>query len=173
MGDLAYENQVGQMDRDAAWQARQEEYGLGAGAQSPYSHAAMLKKQRQAGERGVRNTAGVNLYSGSTVNQQAQVTSAYDQQRHELEKAFAGDQEAYHRAASDANRDYELGRNRIQEGALERALESEPAPLGVPPGRRARVGPRRQPVRGRRAAQQMRAAAAFRRGARPRRVRRR
>jgi hypothetical protein len=121
----------------AARNAEEEQSGLGAGADNPYSDAAMLKRQREANSRGQLNTAGNSLYSGSTLNAQREISSAYDRSYNALTTKDALQAAAFQRGTDETNREYELGLDKIKEGALNRALESEPAPLAVGrPGKR-------------------------------------
>jgi hypothetical protein len=101
----------------------------------------MLKRQREASSRGQLNTAGNSLYSGSTLNRQAEIASAYDQGYNALTAKDAQQAATYQRGTNENNREYELGIDKIKEGALNRALESEPAPLAT--GTRTRGGGRR------------------------------
>jgi hypothetical protein len=123
-------------------QAQEEQSGLGpAGADNPYSDAAMLKRQRESSSRGQLNTAGNQLYAGSTINAQRGIQSAYDQSYNQLTATDAQQAAANARGVNTANREYELGLAKIKEGAYNRALETEPAPLAVGSrgGRRGRV----------------------------------
>jgi hypothetical protein len=116
----------------ADWQGQQEELGLGAGAGNPYSKMATLGNQRDIGNRAVRNSAGNQLYAGSTVNASRGVASAYDRGRQSIEAAFARGQAAYEQRKREAETGYESGLGELQEGALNRAIAQTPqaAPLG-------------------------------------------
>lgn len=133
----------------AKWQAQQEELGLGEGASNPYSHASQLSRERDANQRGITNTAGANLYAGSTVNAQRTATRQYDEGLGQLTAAYDRSKAAYERGTGQTDRDYQLGVSKIKEGAINRALESEPAPLAPGPGRvrPARAGGRPAPRR--------------------------
>jgi hypothetical protein len=133
--ETGLEHEEAGTDLAAKRRSEQEQSGLGpAGADNPYSDAAMLKRQREAGSRGQLNTAGNQLYAGSTLNAQDQIASTYDQGFNALTAADAAGQAAYERGKNTANKGYELGLAKIREGALDRVLQSEPAPLAVGPG---------------------------------------
>lgn len=132
---------------------QQEDLGFGAGAANPYSSAALLVREREAAQRGSLQTAGNSLYAGSTLNASREIGQRYDEGRKKLEQSYDRARTDYEEGGQQTERDYRLGLAKIKEGALNRALEREPAPLA--PGRRAGSGGvrgsgRRQPVRGRR-----------------------
>jgi len=136
------------------FQRTQEDLGLGEGASNPYSHAAQLARERDSNQRGITNTAGSNLYSGSTVNAQRQATSQYDESRKGLESEYDRAKTDYESGVGKTSRDYQQGIAAIKEGAINRALASEPQPLAPGggggarrAGRVARPG-RRAPARG-------------------------
>ena len=122
----------------AEFNRTQQELGFGAGADSPYSQAAMLKEQRDIGQRTIMNTAGNQLYAGSTGNQQSANREQYDVGQKQLEDSFAAAQSDFTRQMGSTQRDEQLGLGGIKEGAIGRALASEPAPLAV--GGRGAVG---------------------------------
>jgi len=130
----------------------QEDLGFGAGATNPYSSAALLARERAASQRGNLNTAGNSLYAGSTLNAARETETRYDEGRKKLEASYDRARTDYEQGGQETERDYKLGLAKIKEGALNRALEREPAP--VAPGRRAgnrvRGAGHRQPGRGRR-----------------------
>lgn len=142
------------------WQQQQEEMGLGEGASNPYSHASQLARERDNNQRGVVNTAGNNLYSGSTVNAQRQTERQYDEGFNQLTAAYDRNKAAYERGTGKTDRDYQLGMAAIKEGALNRALASEPQPLAPGGGAGARrAGVVARPGRGGRRAPARRAGA--------------
>lgn len=113
----------------------EDQYGFGAGASNPYSDAARLARERDAGQRGALNTAGNQIYAGSTINKERGVAAAYDRNRQALEASYNSKQDQLGRTQAETGQAYQLGLGRIKEGALERALSSEPAPLAVGNGR--------------------------------------
>ncbi|HEX7246424.1 MAG TPA: hypothetical protein VF245_12765 [Solirubrobacterales bacterium] len=129
------------------WQQQQEEMGLGEGASNPYSHASQLARERDNNQRGVTNTAGNNLYSGSTVNAQRQTQSQYDEGFNQLTAAYDRSKQAFERGSGKTERDYQQGMAAIKEGAINRALASEPQPLAPGGGGGARRAGRRAPAR--------------------------
>ena len=121
----------------ARYNRAQQELGFGAGASNPYSQAAQLQKGFEANKRGITNTAGANLYAGSTVNAQSAARSQYDTGQKKLEDSYAEAQSAYNRGQARTQRDLAQGEAQIKEGAIGRAVASEPQPLAVGRGRRA------------------------------------
>lgn len=126
----------------AGYDRAQRELGFGTGADNPYSHAAENKAAFDANKRGITNTAGNQLYAGSTINKQSAARSSYDKRQKQLEDSFAEAQAAYNRGIARTNRDEQLGMAAIKEGAISRAAATEPDPLGVGRGR-GRVAGRR------------------------------
>ena len=122
---------------------QQEQFGLD-GSDNPYSHAAQLARERDIGNRANLNSAGLQLYSGSTINRARGVASAYDRGRQQLESEYASRQEEAKQGELDAEGTYQDALAKIREGALERALGRDPALGAVPPGRRLRRPPRRR-----------------------------
>jgi len=114
------------------YQRSQEELGFGAGADTPYSQAALLKDRREATRRGIMSTVGNQLYAGSTVNAQRGTQRQYDIGYQQLQDSLARDQAAYNTGVGRIQRDEQLGLGGIKEGALNRAVASEPQPLAVP-----------------------------------------
>jgi len=124
----------------AKYSAAQNELGFGSGADNPYSRSAENKEQLGNNQRGITNTAGNQLYAGSTINKQSSARSAYDKTQKGLEDSYAEAQAAYNRGVAQTGRDEQLGGARIAEGAVQRAAASEPEKLGVGgAGRRAGV----------------------------------
>jgi hypothetical protein len=126
---------------DAKYSAAQNELGFGAGADNPYSRSAENKEALGNNKRGITNTAGNQLYAGSTANKQDAAASEYDKNEKALEGSYAEAQAAHNRGVAQTGRDEQLGLTQIREGAVNRAAASEPAPLGVggTAGRRAAV----------------------------------
>lgn len=125
----------------ARYQGAQNELGFGAGADNPYSQTAENKTNLANNQRGITNTAGNQLYAGSTLNKQSAARGEYDKTEKGLEDSYAEAQAAYNRGVAKTGRDEQLGLTQIREGAVNRAAASEPAPLGVggAGGRRAGV----------------------------------
>ncbi|HXR30812.1 MAG TPA: hypothetical protein VN752_06695, partial [Solirubrobacterales bacterium] len=118
----------------------QRELGFGVGAGDPYSASAENKKQLGSAQRGIVNTAGTQLYAGSTVNAESSARSQYDKAQKGLEDEFAQAQAAYDRGLARSTRDEQLGALAIKEGAIGRAAASEPESLGVGGGGGRRAG---------------------------------
>lgn len=139
----------------AKYAAAQNQLGFGSGVGSPYSLAAENKNTLDVNRRGIVNTAGNQLYAGSTVNKQSAARSGYDKNQKSLEDQFSEAQSAYNRGAAQTSRDEALGQTAIKEGVINRAAASEPEPLGVGAGRgaprtgRGRIGPPRPGREGR------------------------
>ncbi len=132
------------------YQRSQEELGFGAGADDPYSQAALLKERREASRRGIMATAGNQLYAGSTVNAQRGTQRQFDIGYQQLQDTAARDQAVYNTGTGRIQRDEQLGLGAIKEGALNRAAASEPPPLAAGNGKRRQGGRRqRRPRRGR------------------------
>lgn len=144
-GELGNEAADTRASLAAKYAAAQNELGFGSGASNPYSKSAENKTQLESNQRGITNTAGNQLYAGSTLNKQSGARSAYDKNQKALEDSYAAAQGAYTRGVSQTGRDESLGQNAIREGAINRAAASEPEPLGVGGG----GGRRKGVVRGR------------------------
>jgi hypothetical protein len=149
-GELGLERSSALANLSTARQTEQEESGLGAGGSSPYSAAALLKRQRDNGQRGVLTTAGNQLYSGSTLNKSRAVGRNYDEGMKQLEAQDARAQAAYERGTAETNQAYQLGSGGIKEGAIKRAEATEPPPLAAGRGRGRGRGRGGQPQRRRR-----------------------
>lgn len=115
----------------ANYDRAQRELGFGAGANDPYSASAENKTDLANNQRGITNTAGNQLYAGSTANAQSAARSEYDKQQKGLEDQFAQAQSSYNQGTAQTARDEKLGMAGIKEGAIERRLATAPAPLGV------------------------------------------
>lgn len=139
----------------AGFDRAQRELGLGVGADNPYSAAAENEALLATNKRGITNTAGNQLYAGSTLNKQSAARGEYDKRQKQLEDSFAEAQSAYARGLARTGRDEALGGAAIKEGAIGRAAASEPQPLGVGRGRGRGRGQIREP-RGVRRPQQAR-----------------
>lgn len=120
----------------SSYDRAQRELGFGVGADNPYSRSAENKSTLESNKRGITNTAGNQLYAGSTLNKQSAARSAYDKNQKALEDSFAEAQSAYNRGLARTSRDEQLGGLAIKEGAIGRAAASEPEPLGVGGGGR-------------------------------------
>jgi hypothetical protein len=123
----------------AGYARAQSDLGFGSGADNPYSQSAENKTLLDSNKRGITNTAGNQLYAGSTINKQSAARSEYDKTQKGLEASYADAQSAFNRGNAQTTRDEELGRAAIKEGAISRAAASDPEPLGVGGGRRAGV----------------------------------
>lgn len=130
----------------ADYERFQREAGFGLGADNPYSAAATLKQQRDSNRRGTLNTAGNQIYAGSTINKLRGANRRYDVGYQKLQDQNAQAQAAYQRGLGRTQRDQQQGAAAIKEGALNRKVASEPQPLAAGPGRRSR---RRAGLRGR------------------------
>jgi hypothetical protein len=119
----------------AKYASAQNELGFGSGAANPYSRSAENKTDLANNTRGITNTAGNQLYAGSTANKQSATRSEYDKNQKALEDSYAEAQSAYTRGVAQTGRDEALGDAQIKEGAINRAAESEPAPQAVGAGR--------------------------------------
>lgn len=89
-GNKKYLNASGNLD--LAEQAAKQDYGLDPGYNdykvNPNSRAALLEEKFQQGNRGVVNSAGLNLYSGSTSNRLANNRTVNAQNRDTLAKSY-------------------------------------------------------------------------------------
>lgn len=122
---------------------QQQQFGLGSGGETPYSQAAALKRQRKIGNKSNLNSAGLQLYSGSTINRARGVASAYDRGRQRLEADYARVQERTKQREAQARGEYGDALAEAREGALDRAAEQSPEPEPLPGrgrGRRPRDG---------------------------------
>lgn len=131
------------VDLRANFNRAEQELGFGAGANNPYSQAAQLKEQHTANARGITNAAGNQLYAGSTANQQSAARQDFDAGQKQLEDTYAQAQGAYATGTARTDRDFSEGMGAIKEGAIGRALASEPEPLAVGGGQgrgRGRAG---------------------------------
>lgn len=144
-GELGNEAADTRASLAASYAAAQSDLGFGSGASNPYSRSAENKTNLASNQRGITNTAGNQLYAGSTLNKQSDARSEYDKTQKALEGSYSEAQDAYTRGVAKTSRDESLGQNAIREGAIGRAAASEPEPLGVGAG----GGRRRGAVRGR------------------------
>lgn len=138
-GELGNEAADTRASLAASYAKAQSELGFGSGAGNPYSRSAENKTQLESNQRGITNTAGNQLYAGSTINKQSGARSAYDKNQKALEDSYNEAQNAYIRGVAKTGRDESLGQNAIREGAINRAAASEPEPLAVGGGRRKGV----------------------------------
>lgn len=130
-GELGNEAADTRASLAAGYAKAQSELGFGSGASNPYSRSAENKDTLASNQRGITNTAGNQLYAGSTLNKQSGARSDYDKNQKALEDSYAEAQSAYTRGVAKTGRDESLGQNTIREGAINRAAASEPEPLGV------------------------------------------
>jgi hypothetical protein len=138
--ELGAESADARTGASAAYDRAQRTLGFGVGADDPYSATAENKSQLEKAARGVTNTAGNQLYAGSTANAQSDVRSEYDKQQKGLEDQYAQAQSDYASGTARTARDEQIGSAAIKEGALERAAATEPKPLGVGRGRARPTG---------------------------------
>lgn len=130
-GQQAYNDKFAGLEGD--WKAREEWYGLGE-TNNPYSQASLLSHRHEVDERSVLNSAGLQLYSGSTVNRHAAADRSYGVGLESLRAAYAAEQARKTREEEAAAHEWEREAGAIGEGATERASEREPAPAPLPPG---------------------------------------
>lgn len=123
----------------------QSELGFGIGADDPYSAVAENRNRLEVDRRRILNTAGNQLYSGSTLSAQSAARADYDRRQKGIDSAIAEEQSAYNRGQAQTSRDEALGGTAIKEGAINRAVAAEPQPLAA--GRRGRGRINRGPVR--------------------------
>lgn len=112
-------------------------YGLNAngeplGETSPYSLAMQLQRRRENERRGAVTGAGLNLYSGSTINHLRGADFRYGQDQAGLKEQFASELEKLRRQETEAEEAKEGAYQEGREGANER-LGEEPLPI-VPGG---------------------------------------
>lgn len=136
--ELGAESADARSGLSADYDRAQRELGFGVGADDPYSATGQNREQLTRAARGITNTAGNNLYAGSTANAQSQARGEFDQQQKGLEDEFARAQSAYASGTARTTRDEQIGSAAIKEGAIERRAATEPQPLGVGAGRRGR-----------------------------------
>lgn len=164
--DAQAQRESGELENEAAdtraaqfgrYTGAQNQLGFGLGAENPYSQLAENRRGLVADQRGIVNTAGNQLYSGSTLNARSEARSGYDRRQKEIEDKIAQSQADYNQGEAQTTRDEQTGLVGIKAEAVGRAAAAEPTPLGV--GRRsgrgrvgggAPVGNRRNRGRGRR-----------------------
>lgn len=122
----------------AKFAAASNELGFGTGSANPYGESQENKRGYEANRRGILNTAGNQLYAGSTVNAQSNARAAYDRAQKAIEDRYAQAQGDYTGGVAETGRQEGLGELGIKEGAIKRAEASEPAPLAA--GNRRRRG---------------------------------
>lgn len=114
----------------------QGELGFGLGAGDPYSALAENRTRLESDRRGIRNTAGNQLYAGSVINAQSAARTAFDRRQKDIDSAIAEEQSDFNRGQLQTSRDEALGNAAIKEGAIKRAAATEPQPLAPGRGRR-------------------------------------
>lgn len=142
-------------DFDLAERGAKQDFGLDPGfndyKSNPYSRAALLEQSYQAANRGTMNSAGYQLYSGSTSNALYGNRARADENRDALAKAYrdalgeiktARTQAAEEKAEREAEAEWE--RISAAEGA-----ELDPDAAPAPGGRRWRRRRRNSQPRGR------------------------
>lgn len=141
--ELGNEGADARASLSSSYDRAQRDLGFGTGAGDPYSATAQNKTQLTNTSRGITNTAGNQLYAGSTANAQSAARTSYDRTQKGLENEFANAQSDFTSGTAKTARDEQIGGLGIKEGALDRAAASEPAALGVGRGRgpgRGRAG---------------------------------
>lgn len=110
-------------------------YGIGEGynVNNPYSQAAQLMAQHNAGRLGTVNAAGNQLYAGSTINHLRGVDNRYNVARNSLDERRADSLAGFQQGELRAQREGEEGAEDAQIGAIERA---EQQPLEAAPGKK-------------------------------------
>lgn len=140
-----YEQTVGEANRkylntisnlDLSEQATKQEYGLDSGfndyKSNPYSRASALEKSYETANRGTTNSAGLQLYAGSTSNRLGQNRATRDLNWNNLNSEYQtalGGITAERVKAKEAQReaDQEAYWNRVRE-----AEETEPSAEAAP-----------------------------------------
>lgn len=112
---------------------RERSFGLSEGyndpAANPWSQAALLQHQHDVGTRGTMNSAGLNLYSGSTVNGLASNDRQYAMGLGQLKQQQEEEQAAWAREEQELAQERQTAREEASGGAVERAAETEPEPM--------------------------------------------
>jgi hypothetical protein len=120
----------------------QSDLGFGLGADNPYGAEAENRRRLTADRRGILNTAGNQLYSGSTANARSQAASRYDRREKAIQNEIGEAANAYTGGTAQVGREEQTGQLGIRAGAIERKAATPPQPLAV--GRaRGRVRTRR------------------------------
>jgi hypothetical protein len=136
---------------DEAERGIEQDYGLAPGFNdykaNPYSRAALLQSTYLQANRGAMNSAGLQLYSGSTGNRLAHNRSERGERRNQLESEYRRDLEELRQDRLEAKErqreeedDATWRRNETAEGA-----DLEPEPGGRPQRQRSRRQPRSRP----------------------------
>lgn len=118
------------------WALTQQEYGLEGpyadASSNPYSKAALLQRSYDNARRGTTNSAGLQLYAGSTVNAQNANTFHYNEGYDSLQKGFA-------RAGAEKISAEQAAQERLQSAAeeanwrrIEAGLQAEPEAAAAP-----------------------------------------
>jgi hypothetical protein len=114
----------------ARWTLEQQEYGLeGPYADyknNPYSKAALLQQNYDNARRGTTNSAGLQLYAGSSINAQNANTNHYGEGRNALEKAYAADFAQNRAERLEAENGYQEAIDNARWEAVQAALKAEP-----------------------------------------------
>lgn len=119
------------------WDAEQRSIGIGQGYENnPYSQASLLQRQREIGNRGAINSAGNQLYAGSTVNHLGQVERGYSEGRAHLQESYEARRAQVEREELATQHEIQAEQEQAQLEAIRRAEEAapEPAPVGEPSG---------------------------------------
>lgn len=88
---------------------------------NPYSLAAVLQDRQQLGQRGVRNSAGLQIYSGSTRQKQTNVDSGYAKSLADLRAQRARAIADFLREEGDVKRAYDEAKETAYARAIGRS----------------------------------------------------
>lgn len=123
-----YLSRTGDFDLDEA--TAKQDFGLDDGFNdykvNPNSRAALLEDSFQSSQRGVTNTAGLDLYSGGTGNRLAANRESFSQNRDALEKLY---RDTLGSIGGERTKASEDRGNEEDEAAWDRANEASDAPL--------------------------------------------
>lgn len=128
LGNASSDNRV---TLAANYDRAQRKLGFGVGAGDPYSLEAENKDQLANRQRGIKTTAGNQLYSGATLNAASAARSTYDKNQKDLEEKEAEARTDYATGSAQTTRDEQTGLTGIKGEAIERKVATEPAPRAV------------------------------------------
>ena len=121
---------------DANWLRTQQAFGLEGqwadAASNPYSRASALQRSFDSARRGVTNSAGQGLYSGSFINAQNENTHQFNLGRDQLQKEYDQANAEYVGGKQNANDEYLEAINNAMWQRVNTGLQAppEPAPAG-------------------------------------------
>ena len=114
------------------WEARQRWYGIDPQfANNPYSQASLLQRQREIGKRGTLNSAGNQLYAGSTVNRLGGVDRSYSEGYSHLNEGYEAERAREEREETATQHQLQSEQEQAQAEAIQRAQEAAPEPAPV------------------------------------------